>query len=66
MIGWPFLKAAIGMSLDLRLDIDPDDSPWLGAISENKKEERRRLFWACLYILKSEQSLVDDDDLSAL
>ncbi|KAI9343998.1 hypothetical protein BDR26DRAFT_225004 [Obelidium mucronatum] len=53
-IGRPFFKAALGMILGLKLNIDPDDSSWLLPLNltASEKEERRRLFWGCYYILK--------------
>ncbi|KAJ3294670.1 hypothetical protein HDU79_010628 [Rhizoclosmatium sp. JEL0117] len=40
-----FLKHSFAMLIELRMDIDPDDSPWLSHLSPRQKEERRRLFW---------------------
>ncbi|KAJ3019872.1 UNVERIFIED_CONTAM: hypothetical protein HDU68_010468 [Siphonaria sp. JEL0065] len=58
-IGQPFLAAALDMIILLRLDIDPDDSPWLYHLNltEAEKEDRRRAFWSCFYFLKVQQSL---------
>ncbi|ORY25868.1 hypothetical protein BCR33DRAFT_726713 [Rhizoclosmatium globosum] len=44
-----FMQTALKMLIELRMDIDPDDSPWLSHLTARQKEERRRLFWK-LYI----------------
>ncbi|KAJ3295399.1 hypothetical protein HDU79_009232 [Rhizoclosmatium sp. JEL0117] len=46
-LGLPFLKISANMVKVLRLDIDPDDSPWLYRLqlTEIEKEERRRVYW---------------------
>ncbi|KAI9340833.1 hypothetical protein BDR26DRAFT_918568 [Obelidium mucronatum] len=48
-----FSKAEI-MLYALRLEVDPDDSPWLHMqqLSETEKEERRRTFWVVGVIIK--------------
>ncbi|ORY42051.1 hypothetical protein BCR33DRAFT_718666 [Rhizoclosmatium globosum] len=33
------------LAIELRMNIDPDDSPWLLHLSVREKEERRRAFW---------------------
>ncbi|KAJ3295613.1 hypothetical protein HDU79_008802 [Rhizoclosmatium sp. JEL0117] len=40
-----FLKIAVEMMIQLKLDVDPDDSPWLSHLAPREKEERRRVFW---------------------
>ncbi|KAJ3287904.1 hypothetical protein HDU79_005334 [Rhizoclosmatium sp. JEL0117] len=46
-LGLPFLKMSVEMLKHLKLDIDPDDSPWLHDLNltEIEIEERRRLYW---------------------
>ncbi|ORY44950.1 hypothetical protein BCR33DRAFT_850428 [Rhizoclosmatium globosum] len=48
LIGMQFLKMAFEMMTELRLDVDPDDSPWLYLLqlTERQKEDRRRTFWS--------------------
>ncbi|ORY39114.1 hypothetical protein BCR33DRAFT_853670 [Rhizoclosmatium globosum] len=45
--GIQFLRMSLNMILELRLDVDPDDSPWLSHLdlTPRQKEERRRAFW---------------------
>ncbi|KAI9325231.1 hypothetical protein BDR26DRAFT_925249 [Obelidium mucronatum] len=61
-IGKPFFLNAIRQIVGLRLDVDPDDSPWLDYLnlSEIDKEERRRIYWACFYRLNLLQSMSND------
>ncbi|KAI9325004.1 hypothetical protein BDR26DRAFT_1014324 [Obelidium mucronatum] len=42
-------QMAINLVTTLRLDIDPDNSPWLMPLNltERQKEDRRRAFWGC-------------------
>ncbi|KAI9324987.1 hypothetical protein BDR26DRAFT_880215 [Obelidium mucronatum] len=60
--GRPFLKAALDLVISLRLDIDPDDSPWLFNLnlSPREKEDRRRAFWSTFWHLKFEQAVSSD------
>ncbi|KAJ3075124.1 hypothetical protein HDU99_001599, partial [Rhizoclosmatium hyalinum] len=39
------LNAALKMLVELKMNVDPDDSPWLLHLSPRQKEERRRIFW---------------------
>ncbi|KAJ3245305.1 hypothetical protein HDU78_009550 [Chytriomyces hyalinus] len=57
-IGKPFFINALWMLIHLRMDVDPDASPWLAHLnlSELEKEERRRAFWLCFYTTKLVQS----------
>ncbi|KAJ3235195.1 hypothetical protein HDU81_000714 [Chytriomyces hyalinus] len=54
VVGEPFFIRAVQMLRDLRMDIDPDFSPWLAPLnlSEYDKEERRIIFWNIYYSLK--------------
>ncbi|ORY47662.1 hypothetical protein BCR33DRAFT_735850 [Rhizoclosmatium globosum] len=47
-IGRKFLERGAEILLELRLDVDPDDSPWLFPLNltPRQKEDRRRAFWA--------------------
>ncbi|KAJ3134864.1 hypothetical protein HK100_003259 [Physocladia obscura] len=46
-IALPLFHTAIRMIIYLKLDVDPDDSPWLASqnLSEYDKDCRRRAFW---------------------
>ncbi|KAJ3283075.1 hypothetical protein HDU79_009437, partial [Rhizoclosmatium sp. JEL0117] len=57
IIGKQFLKASLDMILDLQMNIDPDDSPWLANLSPREKEERRRAFWACYTYFSFERAV---------
>ncbi|ORY53449.1 hypothetical protein BCR33DRAFT_844776 [Rhizoclosmatium globosum] len=46
-IGKQFLDMAVEMAFELRMDVDPDESPWLSHLTPRQKEERRRVFWNC-------------------
>ncbi|KAJ3081605.1 hypothetical protein HDU99_005247, partial [Rhizoclosmatium hyalinum] len=48
LVGLEFLKKAMSAMIELRMDFDPDDSPWLSPLNltSRQKEERRRTFWA--------------------
>ncbi|ORY31489.1 hypothetical protein BCR33DRAFT_856866 [Rhizoclosmatium globosum] len=39
------LRSAIELIIDLKMDVDPDDSPWLSHLTARQREERRRFFW---------------------
>ncbi|KAI8841514.1 hypothetical protein BJ741DRAFT_594457 [Chytriomyces cf. hyalinus JEL632] len=54
LVGEPFFIRAVQMLRDLRMDVDPDFSPWLVPLnlSEYDKEERRIIFWNIYYSLK--------------
>ncbi|KAJ3011586.1 UNVERIFIED_CONTAM: hypothetical protein HDU68_001607 [Siphonaria sp. JEL0065] len=58
-IGHAIFQTALNMVATLRLDIDPDDSPWLYHLNltERQKEDRRRAFWGCYITLVTEQAL---------
>ncbi|KAI8608680.1 hypothetical protein BC830DRAFT_1154288 [Chytriomyces sp. MP71] len=52
IVAQPFMFNCIRMAKLLRLDVDPDDSPWLNMLTEQKKLERRRVYHvALLYAL---------------
>ncbi|KAJ3288257.1 hypothetical protein HDU79_004983 [Rhizoclosmatium sp. JEL0117] len=59
LVGMQFLKMAFEMIKELRLDVDPDDSPWLLHLnlSERQKEERRRAYWSPYYMWSRAYSL---------
>ncbi|ORY39130.1 hypothetical protein BCR33DRAFT_720369 [Rhizoclosmatium globosum] len=42
-----FMDLSFKLIRDLRLNVDPDDSPWLASLSltPRQREERRRIFW---------------------
>ncbi|KAI9351353.1 hypothetical protein BDR26DRAFT_850916 [Obelidium mucronatum] len=50
-VGRTYFVQGIAMLLELRLHIDPDESPWLFHLnlSETDKEDRRILFWVIFY-----------------
>ncbi|KAJ3022611.1 UNVERIFIED_CONTAM: hypothetical protein HDU68_009020 [Siphonaria sp. JEL0065] len=58
-LGHSLFQTAINMIVTMRLDIDPDDSPWLYHLNltERQKEDRRRAFWGCYIVLVTEQAL---------
>ncbi|KAJ3007447.1 UNVERIFIED_CONTAM: hypothetical protein HDU68_003506 [Siphonaria sp. JEL0065] len=58
----PFLQRAIDLIIALRLDVDPDDSPWLYNLNltPRQKEDRRRAFWNCYMVLVEEHSTSSD------
>ncbi|KAJ3030655.1 UNVERIFIED_CONTAM: hypothetical protein HDU68_008290 [Siphonaria sp. JEL0065] len=58
MVGRPFFFQAVRMLFQLRLNVDPDNSPWLGNISEEEKQERRLGFWVVFHSMKLVQILV--------
>ncbi|KAJ3286458.1 hypothetical protein HDU79_006461 [Rhizoclosmatium sp. JEL0117] len=45
LISEQFLRRSIEMIIEIRLNVDPDDSPWLSHLTAREKEERRRIFW---------------------
>ncbi|KAI9352602.1 hypothetical protein BDR26DRAFT_849531, partial [Obelidium mucronatum] len=49
------------MIIQLRIDVDPDDSPWLFHLNltPRQKEDRRRAFWGVYWVLKHEQATSD-------
>ncbi|KAJ3074109.1 hypothetical protein HDU99_001792, partial [Rhizoclosmatium hyalinum] len=51
--GISFLRMSLNMILELRLDVDPDDSPWLFHLNltPRQKEDRRRAFWSAYWQL---------------
>ncbi|KAI9333130.1 hypothetical protein BDR26DRAFT_868633 [Obelidium mucronatum] len=53
----PFLKTALDLIKALRLDIDPNDSPWLSHLNltPRQKEDRRRTFWSVYWIMLIDQ-----------
>ncbi|KAJ3116035.1 hypothetical protein HK100_001175 [Physocladia obscura] len=40
------------LSLHLKLEVDPDDSPWLQSLTEEEKDERRLVYWILYYTFK--------------
>ncbi|KAI9339963.1 hypothetical protein BDR26DRAFT_861892 [Obelidium mucronatum] len=60
----PFLKTALDLIKALRLDIDPDDSPWLFHLNltPRQKEDRRRAFW-CVYWNATMERAISNDAL---
>ncbi|KAJ3283644.1 hypothetical protein HDU79_008879 [Rhizoclosmatium sp. JEL0117] len=56
-VGRRFLAAALCMIRELKLDIDPDDSPWLSHLTSRQKEERRRAFWGCFKYYATEKAI---------
>ncbi|ORY40221.1 hypothetical protein BCR33DRAFT_740480 [Rhizoclosmatium globosum] len=44
-VGKKFLERGLEIVLELQLDVDPDDMPWLN-LSAREREDRRRAFWA--------------------
>ncbi|KAJ3289864.1 hypothetical protein HDU79_003714 [Rhizoclosmatium sp. JEL0117] len=61
-LGQPFFLRALEMAKELRLNIDPEDSPWLlhHHLTEFEKEERRRFFWVCDFLLRLTQSISEE------
>ncbi|KAJ3019255.1 UNVERIFIED_CONTAM: hypothetical protein HDU68_010743 [Siphonaria sp. JEL0065] len=57
-----FLKIALNLIQVLRLDVDPDDSPWLYQfnLSPREKEDRRRAFW-CIFWYASKANATSAD-----
>ncbi|KAI9334617.1 hypothetical protein BDR26DRAFT_897928 [Obelidium mucronatum] len=53
----PLFQKAVGMMLQLRLDVDPDISPWLFHLNltEAEKEDRRIAYWVIYFALKRGQ-----------
>ncbi|ORY52452.1 hypothetical protein BCR33DRAFT_318185 [Rhizoclosmatium globosum] len=49
-----FFETAVRITFEQKLYIDPDDSPWLDHLnlSDDEKDERRRIFWMTYYSLK--------------
>ncbi|ORY44921.1 hypothetical protein BCR33DRAFT_716836 [Rhizoclosmatium globosum] len=62
VISRQFLTGCLDLIVTLRLDIDPDDSPWLHHLNltAREKEERRRLFWANYWSLVRAQACSPD------
>ncbi|KAJ3287506.1 hypothetical protein HDU79_005651 [Rhizoclosmatium sp. JEL0117] len=61
-LGQPFFQRAIEMANDLRLNVDPDNSPWLHSLklTEIQKEERRRVYWSLQYLSNYTKSISED------
>ncbi|KAJ3061275.1 hypothetical protein HDU99_005611, partial [Rhizoclosmatium hyalinum] len=51
------------MCVELRLNTDPDDSPWLYALnlSPRQKEERRRVCWSVVVRYAWNMALLNDE-----
>ncbi|KAJ3058737.1 hypothetical protein HDU99_006676, partial [Rhizoclosmatium hyalinum] len=66
--GLPFLKMAVDMVKYLKLDVDPDDSPWLQGLNltEIEKEERRRLYWVVKQMSDVERSISLEQNIPGL
>ncbi|ORY21761.1 hypothetical protein BCR33DRAFT_861821 [Rhizoclosmatium globosum] len=47
VVAMKFLVMALKMIIDLKMYIDPADSPWLIHLTLREKEERRHVFWYC-------------------
>ncbi|KAI9333113.1 hypothetical protein BDR26DRAFT_937640 [Obelidium mucronatum] len=64
----PFLKKALDLIQKLRLDIDPDYSPWLYHLnlSARQREDRRRAFWSCFLQMRFHQAISSDATLSSI
>ncbi|ORY52639.1 hypothetical protein BCR33DRAFT_845749 [Rhizoclosmatium globosum] len=63
--GISFLRMSLDMILELRLDVDPDDSPWLFHLNltPRQKEDRRRAFWSAYWQLMWLDSNNDGKDV---
>ncbi|KAJ3063620.1 hypothetical protein HDU99_004763, partial [Rhizoclosmatium hyalinum] len=63
VIALQFLRAGLQSIRELKLDVDPDDSPWLYSLnlSERRKEERRRTFWQIFWHWSWQRALSDED-----
>ncbi|ORY39146.1 hypothetical protein BCR33DRAFT_768870 [Rhizoclosmatium globosum] len=63
VIAMQFLKSGIAMIKQMKLHIDPDDSPWLFHLnlSERQKEDRRRAFWTWFSIFNLLQVVCNHD-----
>ncbi|KAJ3294060.1 hypothetical protein HDU79_011497 [Rhizoclosmatium sp. JEL0117] len=63
VIAMQFLKSGIAMIKQMKLHIDPDDSPWLFHLnlSERQKEDRRRAFWTWFSIFNLLQAVCNHD-----
>ncbi|KAJ3392323.1 hypothetical protein HDU84_004287 [Entophlyctis sp. JEL0112] len=61
-VGRPFYSQAITLLLKLRLDYDPDDSPWLSHLnlSHKDKELRRIGFWVAYHSWKFVEIALSD------
>ncbi|ORY39147.1 hypothetical protein BCR33DRAFT_418788 [Rhizoclosmatium globosum] len=64
LVGLQFLKLAVTMIRDIKLYIDPDDSPWLDYLNltERQKEDRRRAFWQVYFYYVWHQTICNDSD----
>ncbi|KAJ3294061.1 hypothetical protein HDU79_011498 [Rhizoclosmatium sp. JEL0117] len=64
LVGLQFLKLAVTMIRDIKLYIDPDDSPWLDYLNltERQKEDRRRAFWQVYTYYVWHQTICNDSD----
>ncbi|KAJ3280439.1 hypothetical protein HDU79_011708 [Rhizoclosmatium sp. JEL0117] len=63
LTGRRFLVAGVKMALELQLDVDPDDSPWLQHLTSRQKELRRRVFWGLFKAAIAEQAISTDPTL---
>ncbi|KAI9352593.1 hypothetical protein BDR26DRAFT_1002779 [Obelidium mucronatum] len=61
-LGRSFYKIITELIVQLRLDIDPDDSPWLFHLnlSPREKEDRRKAFWSCYWLMMEDQATSSD------
>ncbi|KAJ3116665.1 hypothetical protein HK100_001002 [Physocladia obscura] len=51
------------IALQIRLEIDPDDLPSLSVLSNEEKDERRRVFWSLYYIVKAAELQTANDKI---
>ncbi|ORY39179.1 hypothetical protein BCR33DRAFT_853716 [Rhizoclosmatium globosum] len=65
VIGMQFLKSGVAMIRQLKLNVDPDNSPWLFHLNltERQKEDRRRAFWTWYSIFNVHQAMCNNDYL---
>ncbi|KAI9339988.1 hypothetical protein BDR26DRAFT_861930 [Obelidium mucronatum] len=61
-LGRSFLKTALRLIKALRLDIDPDESPWLHPLTPRQKEDRRRTFWS-VYAAVMMENVISNDSI---
>ncbi|KAI9325005.1 hypothetical protein BDR26DRAFT_880245 [Obelidium mucronatum] len=55
-------QTALSLIKSLRLDIDPDLSPWLAHLNltERQKEDRRRAFWCSYSVMVTEEAVSNE------
>ncbi|KAJ3283599.1 hypothetical protein HDU79_008933 [Rhizoclosmatium sp. JEL0117] len=59
-----FMDLSFKLIRDLRLNVDPDDSPWLASLglTPRQREERRRIFWEAYWMFSWRQALTPKTD----